>query len=217
MNTRIAFAACLLLAVFPIVSNGEVWNLGDDFSATQNPNGLWSFGWREAPEQPLTLFTVNSPPPPHVCDLWWWWDGQMNPGVWDNFHDYPYHCISTYDYPPHTTYFHPGPTQHSVVRWTAPQDMTVQVDAHFVMWDLGSDIVRVYANGTELFSATLSKLWQTADYATSLTVQSGDVIECAVVPISYYYDTTQLNFTVKTAGPTPVGNTTWGQMKSRFR
>ncbi len=202
MKMRIALAGCLLLVLCPVISHGEVWNLGDDFSATQNPNGVWSFGWRDTPEQQLALFTDNSPL--NDCDLWWWWDGEMNPGVWYNFHDEPYHCVSTYDLPPHTTYFHPGQTQQTVVRWTAPQDMTVLLTAHFVMWDLGSDIVRVYANGTELFSATLSTLWQPAGYTTRLTVQAGDVIECAVDPISYYYDTTQLDFTVETAGP-PMG------------
>ena len=199
MNSRIAFAACLLLVFFPIVSHGEVWNVGDDFSGTQNPNGVWSYGWRETPEQPLTLFTDNIPY--NGCDLWWWSDGQMNPGVMYNFHDFPYHCIATYDYAPHTAYFHAGPTQTTVVRWTAPVAMMVQLAAHFAMADYGSDIVRVYANGTELFSATLSSLGQTADYTTSVTVQSGDVIECAVVPISYYYDTTELNFTLETIGP----------------
>jgi hypothetical protein len=82
--------------------------------------------------------------------------------------------------------------------------MTVELAAHFAMSDFGTDTVRVYANGTELFSATLSYLGQTADYAASLTVQSGDVVECAVLPISYYYGTTQLNFTLQTAGP-PTG------------
>jgi hypothetical protein len=205
MKMRIAGVVCTFLLLCPVLTHGEVWSLGDDFSGTQNPNGVWSFGWRDTPEQPLTLFTDNSPL--NDCDLWWWWDGQMNLGVWHNFHDYPYHCTSIYDYPPHTTYFHPGPTQQSVVRWTAPQDMTVQLAAHFALWDFGfggTEIVRVYANGTELFSTTLSDLVLTADYATSRTVRSGDVIECAVDPISYYYDTTQLTFTVETAGP-PTG------------
>jgi hypothetical protein len=256
MNTRIAFAACLILVLFPIVSHGEVWNLTDDFSGTQNPNGAWSYGSRATPEEPLTLFTCNTPL--GGCDIWWWWDCHRNPGVWDNFHDYPVHCLSTYDYQPHTTYFHPDSTKQTVIRWTAPQDMTVQLAAHFVICDYGSDIVRVYANGTELFSATISSLWQTTDYATSRTVQSGDVIECAVAPISWYYSTTQLDFTLETAGPptgaccfpsgdclvgtqadcegaggryagdgvacdpdpcgsTPVENTTWGEVKSRFR
>jgi hypothetical protein len=202
MNARIALAACLLLVLFPVAGHGEVWNLDEDFSGTQNPDGAWSFGWRDGPQQTLTLFTDNTPL--NDCDLWWWWDGDMNLGVWHNFHDTPYHCIAAYDFLPHTTYFHPGPTQQTVVRWTAPQDMRVQLAAHFVEWDGGTDVVRVYANGTELFSAALVALWQTAEYTAELTVVTGDVIECAVDPTSYYYDTTQVSFTIETAGP-PTG------------
>jgi hypothetical protein len=83
--------------------------------------------------------------------------------------------------------------------------MTVQLTAHFAMWDSGSDIVRVLFNGTEFFSSTLEIVWQTADYATLLTAQLGDAIECVVDPISYYDDTTQMSFTVETVEP-PTGS-----------
>jgi len=83
MYTRPVLAVILMLVLFPIVSHGEVWSLGDDLSGTRNPNGMWSFGWRDATGQPFMLFGNNTPL--NGCELWWWRDSQMNPGVWHNF------------------------------------------------------------------------------------------------------------------------------------
>jgi hypothetical protein len=202
MVTRIAFTACLLLAVFPIASHGETWNLADDFSAAQNPNGAWSFGWRDTPAQPLTLYVDNST---HYCDLesWMYFIAYFCPQVQRNPHDYPVSC-TTFVLPPHKVMFHPGPAQQSVVRWTAPSDQDVPLTVNFVAIDKGSEIVHVYHNGTQLFSATLDHLGQTADYATTITVQAGDVIDCAISPISFYYDSTQLDIELGIPDP-PVG------------
>jgi hypothetical protein len=72
MNRRIAVAACLLVVLFPIASQGEVWNLLHDFSTTENPNGAWAFGWRPTATAPLILYTdilhdTWCPPDPNVC------------------------------------------------------------------------------------------------------------------------------------------------------
>jgi hypothetical protein len=216
MKTRIALAICLLLVLFPIVSYGEVWNLVNDFSGTQNPNGAWSFGWRQTPDQPIILYTDNGDDP--VCPGFgfegWWYN--IDPNVHLNPNDYPVECIGVIR-PAHSAWFHPGPAQQSVVRWTAPEDMEVQLVAHFTILDIGSDIVRIYHNGSELFSATLDGLGQGADFTTTLNVSTGDVIDTTVDPISFYYDTTHLDVVLTGEGPTAVRATTWGQVKTLYR
>ena len=202
MKMRIAGVVCTLLLLCPVVSQGEVWNLANDFSATQNPNGAWSFGWRETPEQPLTLYVDNWD---HYCDLdpWMYFIAYFCPQVQHNPHDYPVVC-TTITLDPHKVMFHPGPAQQSVVRWTSPGNQDVALAAHFVSIDTGSKIVHVYHNGSVLFSVTLEDLGETADYVTTITCQMGDVIDCAIDPISFYYDSTQIDFVLETTEP-PVG------------
>lgn len=215
MNARIVLAACLILVLFPIVSNGEVWNLADDFSATQNPNGAWSFGWRETPVQPLILYVDNWT---HYCDVesWMHFIEYFDPEVQRNPHDYPVSC-GTFTLDPHKVMFHPGPAQQSVVRWTSPNDQDVTLAVHFASIDTGSKIVYVYVNGLELYSATLDGLGTTGDYTATLPVHAGDVVDCAVGPISFFYDSTQIDVILETTDPTPAEGTSWGRVKLVFR
>jgi hypothetical protein len=202
MKMRIAGVMCTLLLLCPVVSQGEVWNLADDFSATQNPNGAWSYGWRPSAEEPLTLYTDHD----YFCsDLepWVKYFEVWCPNVIRNPHDYPITC-QTFVIQPHKALFHPGPAQQSVVRWTAQSDDSVTVTAHFLSIDIGSKIVFILADGMELYEATLDGLGTTADYSGTIPVHAGSTVECAVSPISFYYDSTQIDFVVETTEP-PVG------------
>jgi hypothetical protein len=218
MNTRIAFVACLLLAAFPIASNGEVWNLANDFSATENPNGAWSYGWRTAPEEPLNLYAEHTARcgAPQELEYWDHYIEDDCPRVTRNPQDYPVLCDNDV-FEPHKVNFHPGPQQQSVVRWTAPANMEVALTVHFQAISIGSSVVHVCRNGTSLFVATLDGLGQTADYYTTITCQPGDMMDCEVDPISFYGDSVQLDVVLETTGPSPVGEGTWGQVKSLFR
>lgn len=93
MYARLAFVFCLLVVLFPIVSHGEVWNLSDDFSATQNPNGAWSYGWRDAPEEPLTLYTdTGSDPCGQDLPIWYHNINSQCPMVQHNPFDHQVEC-----------------------------------------------------------------------------------------------------------------------------
>ncbi len=212
MNARIALAACLLLALFPIVSHSEVWNLADDFSATQNPNGAWSFGWRTTAVEPMILYTDTSQDPQWCPDAGFYcWRYDINsycPYVCHNPFDYPVSCPCPM--PGHSTWFHPGPAQQSVVRWTAPRDMQVQLVTSFSRpdpclstksdRDLGPDTVFVYYNGRQLFWAYLYQWSQVANYSTTLSVRSGDIVDCAVSPTVFYGSTTFLTVVLTSTG-----------------
>jgi hypothetical protein len=207
MSRRLVFALCLLLMLYPIVGSAQTWNYADDYSATENPNGVWSFGWRTTSSQPLILYTDHGTDPFSHCEVDYWYHdiNSSCPLVGRNPYDYPYQCGGmALPYPSHAAWIHPGPEQQSVVRWTAPAGSQIQVVARFTMLDIGSDIVRVYHNGSEVFVSMLSALGQIADYNATLTVQSGDVIECAADPISFYYSTTLLDLELTTVGA-PIG------------
>jgi hypothetical protein len=69
------------------------------------------------------------------------------------------------------------------------------------MLGTGSDVVRIYRNGSEVYSRPLSGHGDTAGYAATLTVQAGDVIDCAADPISFYSSSTQLDVVLTTTAP----------------
>jgi hypothetical protein len=100
------------------------------------------------------------------------------------------------DYPANIVWFHPGPSEQSVVRWTAPGDMRIALVAHFLALDTGSSIVRVYLNGTEVFSSTLGDIGAAADYALTTTCHAGDIIDIAVDAITYFNDSVQLDVVI---------------------
>jgi hypothetical protein len=218
MNSRITFAACLILVLFPIVSSGEVWNLADDFSIAQNPNGAWSYGWRTVSEQPLVLYTEHTMRcgAPQELENWNHYIEDDCPRVTHNPQNYPVTCDYAI-FEPHTVNFHPGPNQQSVVRWTAPAGADVVLTVHFQAIDTGSSIVTIYHSGTSVFSTTLDYLGETADFSTVMALTAGDVIDCAIDPISFYGDSVQLDFAVETTEPTPVAESTWGRVKVHYR
>lgn len=199
MNKRIILAACMILGVCPGASQGEVWNFADDFSMTQNPNGAWSFGWRTAANQPLTIY-ADQGTQCNVTEGWLYFIADYCPSVYHNPHDYPVTCL-TMTMQPHQAGFSPGPAQQSVVRWTAPGPQTAHLTVHFESLDWGTRRVYVYVNGSQKFTTILNSDGQTADYSTTMAVQTGDVVDCAIAPLPlHYYNSTALEFVVETSG-----------------
>jgi hypothetical protein len=257
---RIGVSVCLLLLTSPIVSYGEVWNLTNDFSITQNPNGAWSYGWREASTDPFVIYVstgIICHGTPAQYDQWWYDVESWTPGLAHNPKLYPVGC-DDWILQPGQCMFHPGPAQQSVVRWTAPASLEATLSAHFASIAHGSETVHVYYNGVERYSAFLSSFGQTADYSTTIAFQPGDVIDCAIDTNAFYSNSTQVEVALTTGGspigaccfangaclqgtqadcqslggsyvgegvpcdpdpcgPTPVKNTTWGQVKALYR
>jgi hypothetical protein len=205
MSRRFAFAFCLLFALYPIASYGETWDLASDFSETLNPTGEWSCGWRPSPSDPFVLYTDNSHEPLCQWDVngWRYSIHEGVPEVQHNPNDYTAYCDEIY-LAPHAVMFHPGPAQQSVVRWTAPDGMQVTLAAHFESISHGSKVVRIYHNGSQLFSAALDYLGETAAFSATISVQAGDNIDGAIDPISFSYNSTRVDLVLTTAGP-PIG------------
>jgi hypothetical protein len=215
MSARVTFAVCIMLCVVPLASYGQIWDLAGDFSATQNPTGAWSYGWRAAPGDPLVLFTDHEYPCPTLASWVYRHEPYSEPCLVQNPLEYPVSCFS-WVLEPHKVLFHPGPEQQGVARWTAPADLEADLTVHFVSIDFGDKIVHVYYNQTELFSATLAND-DAADFSKRISFRAGDTIDCAIDPISFYYDSTQLDVTLEATQPTPVDEESWGGVKAVFR
>ena len=220
MCRQIVVAMCILITLFATVAFGETWDLALGYSATQNPNGAWAFGWRTTLIQMLTLYTDNGPEPLYGCDVEGWrYDIDSGcPWVGHNPHDYDYQCGPlSLVFPANSIWFHPGPAQQSVVRWTAPVSAQIQIDAHFRMLDTGTAVVHLYANGTEVFTAPLSYLGDSVVYSATIGVLEGNQIDIAVSPVSFNFSSIQLNVVYVTVGPVVAEERSWGDVKHLFK
>ncbi len=211
-----------LPSLLPTPGMAKTWNVGDDFSPTVNPTGAWSYGWRNTPASPFVLYVVHSDVDEWgdcALDVWYTPPGSWSPEVWHNPHDYTLWCGPTHstENPPNSVHFHPGTSEQSVIRWTAPADLEVSLFAVFTAIDGGSSNVHVYYNGAELFHADIAGYDDRVEFERDLPVAAGDVIDCAVGAISYVYDTVRVDITVIAETPTPAKEVTWGDMKALYR
>jgi hypothetical protein len=145
-----------------------VYNNAAQWSATHDPNGVWSYGYltpSSTPETPdtstFTLYTQNvkvaGTPSGFIDD--WRIPGSTDPNTIYN----PFgHTVSvgTVTWQPHQASFHPGPNgEYSDYRFTTPSAGTYSLNATFTSIDTvgGADKdIHVLVNGSELYDDILS-------------------------------------------------------------
>ncbi len=231
--TAAVAAAAMLAFVLPMAggkeryaeaaAEAEVWNVNAGYSATVNPNGAWSYGWKAATAPtsgahgstdygPFILFVQHGV---RECsdevDSWYVDIGAgQNPGVYHNPHDYALTC-GFLVYPANSITFHPGPEgEQSVIRWTAPYTMKVKLSSLFTAIDSGYSLVQISQEGTELYTGGLSGFGATAEFTQTLAVQAGDVIDCALFPGSYLCNTVLADITMECVLE-DKDDTSWGK------
>jgi hypothetical protein len=180
------------------VSATPSYDAATQFSSTQNPNGVWSYGCTQSLGATLHLYTRQTP----IDGLYDWGTApscpQPNPRLGYN----PTNASITPETataPAHTIYFHPGPQdQNSVLRWTAPASGNYHVKA--VFW--GDDFVgptttdvHVLLNGLAIYSGEVSGFGPSSDqsFTSTISVAAGDTVDLAVgygTDGSYGFDTT---------------------------
>jgi hypothetical protein len=192
---RVAMLAALATLLVPATALwGTTWDFAQDFSTTSgNPNGVWDYGWSDGvfhaydqtgvgPEI-LNWYTAGSPDP----------HGNINKNVTAS----PYENWGMYWAPGQTSimpnYYYPGGTRYdTVLRWTAPRDTTITLDATFTAQNTAAmlDRVAVSLNGKNLFYGKVNGSYDTStgtyvgtaptqSYMRSLSVKAGDVIAFA--------------------------------------
>jgi uncharacterized repeat protein (TIGR03803 family) len=189
-----------------------VYNNAAQFSATSDPQGVWSYGYLAAPTSPetpntstFTLFPNHGHVQSSTIDYWWTNNGNADPQANHN----PTNGTVTYAnilWQPGQAAFHPGPHgEFADWRFTAPGAGPYALNAVFTGIDQAGSAakdVHVLVNGTQLFGQTLAGAYNsTVSYATVVTLAQGDqvdfVLGYGLGP--YLHDTTALNATLQLA------------------
>lgn len=148
-NNIVYLFAVLTVLAMPSLAGAGIWNLRDDYSST-NPNGAWTYG----------VYLEDG----HSLGNFYAWPTEMNWGGTVNYYGNPgsllagvvFHNTSP-ESVDGTTWLKSGdvclyaPALGSlyapVVRWTAPEDMTVSIDSLFTGQCEGTSDVHILLNG----------------------------------------------------------------------
>ena len=172
-----------------------------DFSASENPRGVWSYGYKASDGSNFTRYIKNDIPPYKVGLLRWSSGSSPEPMVAHNSTGQPLSYL-TINHPPDVLNLHPGPTgQKSVVRWTAPFSGTVTIQGRFEGIDTHGTTtnVAVVHKSTTLFSRNINGYGARAPFLITKAVTAGDTIDFSVGYGSnrnYYNDSTGLSATI---------------------
>ncbi|MEN6452561.1 MAG: PEP-CTERM sorting domain-containing protein [Thermoguttaceae bacterium] len=184
-----------------------IWNVADDFSATDNPNGPWSYGIS------LTLggsFLIDDTPLSSGLDSWLYQGNGNYAHLAHNGTADTYYEGSGVTLPANGVCLHPGRGgDFAVIRWTAPLAALISIKGGFTGQDTtgGSTDVHVLHNGeTSVFDGTVSGYGPGSgpDFSIDLSVSVGDTLDFVVGcgTGSWWDDTTGLVARI-TAVPEP--------------
>src|SRR5579862_6769865 len=204
--------AILILAVLTLLgvrnaSASLIYNNAADFSAANNPTGVWTYGFLPPGSLNTAAFSLytNSAPvlatSPAVNIAYWDSPSTFNPSVFHN----PSGSVvqqTTVTIQPGQAGFHPGPNgEYSVYRFTAPAAGPYALNAVFTGIDtVGTTTdVHVLDEGTSLFSGNINGFGSTQSFATTLTLAAGDHVDFVVGVGSngtFFNDSTALDATL---------------------
>ncbi len=211
MITRTLIKCSMAVAVLALwigQAQANTFSITDDFSATANPNGAWSYGWLNglggtftgytAPLSATAGGTVQSWHDPATYSL-------GAPSVWNNSSISAY-ITGTVNYSAGWAGFHPGyQNQMSDFRFMAQTAGTYAVAFDFQ----GADVVgttsdvHVYTGGNDIFSANIFGYGDSTrkSFSSMLFLNAGQTIDIAVgygSNGSYFYDSTAVRGTIAT-------------------
>ncbi len=203
------------MAIAPV--QAATFDAASDFSATNNPNGVWSYGESNTLGGAFNLYT-NKFTDATGLDTWF---GNTLPVIIHNstasiFTD------SCCQFLPGQLSLHPGPQgQYSIVRWTAPQSglfslATTFIGTHYAGGGTSTD-VHVFRNGTSLFNELVNGFGNPSakNFSTTLSIATGDTIDFLVGFGSngnYFADNTGLSATLTSVTSVPEPSSILGLM-----
>jgi hypothetical protein len=157
------------------ISEATTYNATADFSTTNgNPNGVWSYGWMPHGDfSTFNLYTTHNVLNTGAFNQWFIaFTGDWTPNV-----GYNYTSGTEYGVNPGQLTIHPGPVnESSVVRFTAPDNGTYNLDGQFFGGDIGQMLVGIRSNS--------NWLWQASDHGSfnidNYTLSSGNTVDFIV-------------------------------------
>jgi len=203
------FTAALLGGFASSPGKAQTYDAATQFSFTQNPNGVWSYGWEASTGAALTLYAT---PATDGNGIEWWNGADIVPSVWYNPNT---QSVSEYTWtlPAGKIAFHPGSQgQNSVVRWTAPAGGSVVISGDFIGYDYQypttTDVHVLYDASVSLFDGNIASYNVPLNFSVTRAVNPGDTIDFNVGyggDDSYLGDTTGLDVSI-TYAAIPVLN-----------
>jgi hypothetical protein len=181
----------LLALSLTALAHAQTYDATTDFSITQgNANGAWSYGFSSTLGGALTLFDVTDSFPSWkhsvVQSL-----GAPTIGRNDTGGD-------IYGIPMGFLDLHPGSTEYTVLRFTAPSTASYSLLAQCFIGDIGDTEMFVVHNNntvTPLFFAATTDTNPT--FSTSLSLTLGDTVDLVVgKKADFFFDSTPAVFTL---------------------
>ena len=194
----------------------QTYDAAGDFSATLNPNGVWSYGYENTLGGSFNLYTAQFAPTANIAG---WYDNISSdvPLVIKNFGTTTDSSFADIVLQPGQLAFHPGPQdQFSVVRFTAASAGLYNLTSSFVpvTTDGTTTDVHVLENGLSVFDGNVSGTYNDSSGASyndsALTLSAGETVDFAVgygADGDFYRDATGLSATL-TPAPVPEASTT---------
>ncbi len=171
----------------PTVPTNTSFDLVKDFTRANNPGGAWSYGWKTSPSAAFTLLTNNDNlyNLPVGISSWYVPNGGANmPVMAHNSTGTPKTYLNTITQPADVLTLAPGPNgEKTVVRWTAPAAMTVQIEGRFEGLDSGgatSGVSVTQNSTTTLLNGSVNGYGTRVPFSLVRKVAAGDVIDFAV-------------------------------------
>lgn len=212
LNSAVKTRLSIILLIACLCNWGfaQAFDAAADFSATNNPGGVWSYGWSSTLGSQFNLYNEHKK---ILNDLDFWDTFNSTWNVPNIIHNPTANTIT--DTPNNITYqpgqlsFHPGwDGACSLVRWTSPVAGQANIAATFVGLDSDGTTVDVHVllNGSSIFDGWINNYAVPMSYSGSVMVNVGDTIDFAVAYGSNYNlldDTTGLAATITTV-PEPA-------------
>jgi hypothetical protein len=184
MKSRIFLVGVIVLGWAACVQATLIYAAAAEFSASSNPNGVWSYGHYGTPGDASTFTAYDVAENAAAIGIGGVtiWHYSLS-GNWDP--NVAYNTTGSAivapwaTYAPHTITL--GPTNGTVVRWTASAAGTYDVSATFTDVSSGGGAAYVYGyvNSVQQFSATTSPATWTA---SALSVVAGHTIDFVAGP-----------------------------------
>jgi hypothetical protein len=197
-----------VVALSAVACQAQLFDVADDFSKTNNPNGAWSYGWSLTLGSSFILSTDAS-----VREGLDTWRGNFandgNPSVLHNGTGSTILLAGSVPFEPGEFGFHPGPSgENALVRWTASEPGLVSITSVFTGQDNGTTTdVHVLHNGLSIFDGLVEDFGNGINFDTSLMLSQADTIDFAVGYGSnnnFSFDSTSLAATVLFVIPEPT-------------
>jgi hypothetical protein len=157
-----------------IETASPAYSAGPNFSATANPNSVWSYGYSYSVGGAFSLYTASGTT--YLSGEVGWFgpiSGCCAPG-------YPL-VVAEPNVIPNWLDMGPGPNSYTVVRWTAPNGGVWDVVGYFGGTGLTTADVHVVHNGVPIFNSPVNGSG-VATFSLEVRLKPGDTLDFAAGP-----------------------------------